>query len=132
MQRGADSFPSHPGPPSHSGGGASGQPPATPPPPPGYPPPPPPSDLSLPCQFGKYTLLREIASGGMAKVYLAIQRAVAGFEKLVVIKRILPELSRDPSFVEMLLTEARTAATLNHPNIVQTFDVGSFNSTYYI
>jgi serine/threonine-protein kinase len=68
----------------------------------------------------------------MAKVYLAIQRAVAGFEKLVVIKRILPELSRDQAFVEMLLTEARTAATLNHPNIVQTFDVGSFNGTYYI
>jgi len=68
----------------------------------------------------------------MAKVYIAIQRAVAGFEKLVVIKRILPELSRDPGFVEMLLTEARTAATLNHPNVVQTFDVGEVDGTYYI
>lgn len=87
---------------------------------------------SLPRQFGKYTLLRAIASGGMAKVYLAIQRAVAGFEKLVVIKRILPELSRDQAFVEMLLTEARTAATLNHPNVVQTFDVGEFEGTYFI
>jgi serine/threonine-protein kinase len=86
----------------------------------------------LPRQFGKYTLLRAIAAGGMAKVYLAIQRAVAGFEKLVVIKRILPELSQDPAFVEMLLIEARTAATLNHPNIVQTFDVGEVESTYYI
>jgi serine/threonine-protein kinase len=86
----------------------------------------------LPRQFGKYTLLRAIASGGMAKVYLAIQRAVAGFEKLVVIKRILPELSRDQAFVEMLLTEARTAATLNHPNVVQTFDVGEVEGTYYI
>jgi serine/threonine protein kinase len=86
----------------------------------------------LPRQFGKYTLLRELASGGMAKVYLAIQRAVAGFEKLVVIKRILPELSRDPSFVEMLLSEARTAATLNHPNVVQTFDVGEYAGTYFI
>ncbi len=86
----------------------------------------------LPRQFGKYTLLRALASGGMAKVYLAIQRAVAGFEKLVVIKRILPELSRDQAFVEMLLTEARTAATLNHPNVVQTFDVGEVGGTYYI
>ena len=86
----------------------------------------------LPRQFGKYTLLRAIASGGMAKVYLAIQRAVAGFEKLVVIKRILPELSEDAAFVEMLLSEARTAATLNHPNIVQTFDVGEVELTYYI
>ncbi len=68
----------------------------------------------------------------MAKVYLAIQRAVAGFEKLVVIKRILPDLSRDQAFVEMLLTEARTAATLNHPNVVQTFDVGEVEGTYFI
>lgn len=86
----------------------------------------------LPRQFGKYTLLRALAAGGMAKVYLAIQRAVAGFEKLVVIKRILPELANDPAFVEMLLSEARTAATLNHPNIVQTFDVGEMDGTYYI
>jgi eukaryotic-like serine/threonine-protein kinase len=90
------------------------------------------ADEELPRQFGKYTLLRALASGGMAKVYLAIQRAVAGFEKLVVIKRILPELSRDPAFVEMLLSEARTAATLNHPNVVQTFDVGESGGTYYI
>jgi serine/threonine-protein kinase len=87
---------------------------------------------SFPCQFGKYTLLRELASGGMARVYLAIQRSVAGFEKLVVIKRILPELARDADFVEMLLTEARTAATLDHPNVVQTFDVGEVEGTYYI
>jgi serine/threonine-protein kinase len=105
------SVPSHPGPPSQEGFS---------------------QDEQLPRQFGKYTLLRAIASGGMAKVYLAIQRAVAGFEKLVVIKRILPELSRDQAFVEMLLTEARTAATLNHPNVVQTFDVGEVEGTYYI
>ena len=87
---------------------------------------------ALPRAFGKYTLLRELASGGMAKVYLALQRAVAGFEKLVVLKRILPELARDPNFVEMLLAEARTAATLNHPNVVQTFDVGENEGTYFI
>lgn len=86
----------------------------------------------LPRQFGKYTLLRRLATGGMAQLYLALQRAVAGFEKLVVIKCILPELTRDPAFVEMLLSEARTAATLNHPNVVQTFDVGEVMGTYYI
>ena len=89
-------------------------------------------DQVLPRQFGKYTLLRSLARGGMAEVYLALQRAVAGFEKLVVIKRILPELARDQSFVEMLLHEARVAATLSHPNIVQTFDVGEVEGTYYI
>ncbi|MEM9696767.1 MAG: serine/threonine protein kinase, partial [Myxococcota bacterium] len=68
----------------------------------------------------------------MARVYLALQRAVAGFEKLVVIKVIRPELARDPAFVELLLAEARTAATLNHPNVVQTFDVGEAEGTYYI
>lgn len=86
----------------------------------------------LPRQFGKYTLLRALASGGMASVFLALQRAVAGFEKLVVIKRILPELAKDRGFVEMLLAEARTAATLNHPNVVQTFDVGEVEGTFYI
>lgn len=91
-----------------------------------------PGEEELPRQLGKYTLLRALAAGGMAKVYLAIQRAVAGFEKLVVIKRILPDLARDPAFVDMLLSEARTAATLNHPNIVQTFDVGEAEGTYYI
>ncbi len=107
--------------------------PSNPFPPPGVVPEPEPSQEEiLPRQFGKYTLLRALASGGMAKVYLAIQRAVAGFEKLVVIKRILPELARDASFVEMLLSEARTAATLNHPNVVQTFDVGEVEGTYYI
>jgi serine/threonine-protein kinase len=86
----------------------------------------------LPRQFGKYTLVRELAAGGMAKVYLALQRSVAGFEKLVVIKRVLPELARDHAFVEMLLSEARTAATLDHPNVVHTFDVGEVEGTYFI
>jgi eukaryotic-like serine/threonine-protein kinase len=89
-------------------------------------------DELLPRQFGKYTLLRALATGGMAAVYLALQRSVAGFEKLVVIKRVLPALASDAEFVEMLLQEARTAATLNHPNVVQTFDVGESEGTYYI
>jgi serine/threonine-protein kinase len=88
--------------------------------------------LSLPVRFGKYTLIRKLATGGMAELFLAIQKSVAGFEKLVVIKRILPAASQDAAFVEMLLHEARIAATLSHPNVVQTFDVGEVDGTYFI
>lgn len=83
-------------------------------------------------RFGKYTLLRKLATGGMAELFLAIQRSVAGFEKLIVIKRILPQMNQDRGFIEMLLHEARVAATLSHPNIVQIFDVGEVEGTFYI
>jgi serine/threonine protein kinase len=86
----------------------------------------------LPKRFGKYTLLRKLATGGMAELFLAIQRSVAGFEKLIVIKRILPSMTQDRGFIEMLLHEARIAATLSHANIVQIFDVGQVDGTYYI
>ena len=86
----------------------------------------------LPCRFGKYTLIRRLATGGMAELFLAIQKSVAGFEKLVVIKRILPAMNRDRAFIDMLLHEARVAATLSHPNIVQIFDVGEVDGTYFI
>jgi serine/threonine protein kinase len=86
----------------------------------------------LPRRFGKYTLLRKIATGGMAELFLAIQKSVAGFEKLIVIKRILPSMNHDKAFIDMLLHEARIAATLSHANIVQIFDVGQVEGTYYI
>ncbi|WP_394843243.1 protein kinase [Pendulispora brunnea] len=88
--------------------------------------------MGLPQRFGKYTLLRKLATGGMAELFLALQRSVAGFEKLVVIKRILPRVQQDRAFIEMLLHEARVAATLSHPNIVQIFDVGQIDGTYFI
>ena len=87
---------------------------------------------ALPRQFGKYTLLRRLAAGGMAEIFLALQRSVAGFEKLLVIKRILPSMKGNKAFIDILLHEARIAATLSHPNIVQTFDVGLVDGTYYI
>jgi serine/threonine-protein kinase len=86
----------------------------------------------LPKRFGKYTLLRVLAKGGMAELFLAIQKSVAGFEKLIVIKRILPSMNQDRAFIEMLLHEARIAATLSHPNIVQIFDVGQADGLYFI
>lgn len=86
----------------------------------------------MPTRFGKYTLIRKLASGGMAELFLAIQKSVAGFEKLLVIKRILPAMNQDRAFIDMLLHEARIAATLSHPNIVQIFDVGQAEGQYFI
>ena len=96
---------------------------------------PPTSDASLaglPRQLGKYTLVRKLATGGMAELFLAIQRSLGGFEKLIVIKRILPAMNQDSGFVDMLLHEARVAATLTHPNVVQVFDVGMADGAYFI
>jgi eukaryotic-like serine/threonine-protein kinase len=84
-----------------------------------------------PRPFGKYILLRQLAIGGMAEVYLARQSGPAGFEKECVIKRILPSLAADQQFVNMFLDEARIAARLSHPNIVQIFDLGSINEGDY-
>ncbi|MDP3275628.1 MAG: serine/threonine-protein kinase [Deltaproteobacteria bacterium] len=90
-----------------------------------------PNDV-LPRRFGKYTLLRRLAQGGMAELFLALHRSVAGFEKLVVIKRILPDMSKDQGFITMFLQEARVAATFAHPNIVTIFDVGQAEGSYFI
>ena len=81
---------------------------------------------------GRFTLLAKLATGGMAEIWLARQGGLRGFEKVVVIKRIIESLSADPAFVEMFLDEARIAAQLNHPNIVQVHDLGEFAGAYYI
>jgi serine/threonine-protein kinase len=86
----------------------------------------------FPCEFGRYTLLERLGIGGMAEVFRAEQRGVQGFSKEVVIKRILPHLAEDPRFVDMFLREARLAAGVNHPNVVQIFDVGEIGGAYYI
>jgi serine/threonine-protein kinase len=83
-------------------------------------------------QFGKYLLVRQLATGGMAEVYLARQTGPGGFEKQCVIKRMLPQLAVDKQFVQMFLDEARIAAHLAHPNIVQIFDFGQVGADYFI
>ncbi len=83
-------------------------------------------------RFGKYRLIREIAVGGMAKIYLAAIDGPGGFSKMCVVKRILPEHSQFAEFSRMFVTEARVAALLNHPHIVQVFDFGQVASEYYI
>ena len=83
-------------------------------------------------EFGRYTLVEVLGVGGMAEVYLARQRAVVGSEKMVVLKRILPHLAHDSQFIEMFLQEARLAARIRHPNVVQIFDVGQAQRSYYM
>jgi serine/threonine-protein kinase len=87
----------------------------------------------LPCgtTLGKYEIIRRIATGGMAEIYLARSRGTAGFEKLVVLKRIMPSLVEDPAFVQMFLDEARLAATLQHPNIADVYDVGEEAGAFF-
>ncbi len=80
---------------------------------------------------GKYEIMRRLAVGGMAEIYLARITGAAGFEKLVVLKRILPNVAEDPTFVSMFLDEARLAATLRHSNIADVYDVGEADGTYF-
>src|SRR5215470_17157259 len=81
--------------------------------------------------LGRYEILRLIAIGGMAEIYLARVRGPEGFEKLVVIKRMLPQHAHRPEHVEMFLAEARLAASLQHANIVHVFDVGVVGDDYF-
>lgn len=82
--------------------------------------------------LGKYRLIAELGHGGMAEVYLAVVQGPAGFNKLVVIKQIRPQLATDPEFLSMFLDEARLAARLSHPNVVQTNEVGQEGDRYFI
>jgi tetratricopeptide (TPR) repeat protein/tRNA A-37 threonylcarbamoyl transferase component Bud32 len=82
--------------------------------------------------FGKYQLLELLGRGGMAEVFKAKSYGVEGFEKLLVIKRILPTLTDNERFVEMFINEAKIAVILNHANIVQVFDLGKVGDSYYI
>ena len=83
-------------------------------------------------EFGRYTLVKKLATGGMAQIWLARQTGIQGFQKLVVVKKILPHLSENEEFVQMFLDEARIAARLNHPNIVQIHDLGKIGEEYFI
>ena len=74
--------------------------------------------------FGRYRLLERLGQGGMAEVFKAKSYGVEGFEKVVVIKRILPELAKSKEFVDLFVHEAKLAVRLSHANIVQVFDLG--------
>lgn len=91
--------------------------------------PPPPEAIE---EYGNYFLLEKIAVGGMAELFKAQQRGVQGFQKIVAIKRILSHFSENDDFVTMFIDEAKLAAQLTHPNIVQIFDFGKTGNSYYI
>ncbi|MCK6552493.1 serine/threonine protein kinase, partial [Myxococcota bacterium] len=83
-------------------------------------------------RIGRYEVLRKIATGGMAELFLAKQVGMEGFEKVVAIKRILAHLAFDEEFINMFRDEARIVAKLSHPNIVQIYDLGKSDDTYFI
>jgi len=79
-----------------------------------------------------YYIERRLAAGGMAEVFVAKRIGPHGFEKRVALKRILPQFAVEPDFVHMFIDEARLAARLDHANIVQVFDFGQSDNTFYI
>jgi serine/threonine-protein kinase len=83
-------------------------------------------------RFGKYTLIARLAKGGMAEIFYARLEGVAGFEKPLVVKRLLPDLAEDQEFVSMFLDEARLVARLSHPNVCQVYELGEFDGQYFI
>ena len=86
----------------------------------------------LPRPFGPYMLLRRLAAGGMAEVYLARTRGAAGFEKQVALKRMHPHHAAHEGFDSMLLDEAKLSVSLSHRNIVQTLDLGCVDGAHVI
>ena len=85
-----------------------------------------------PSDASKYRDLVELGSGGMGDVYLSVVQGPAGFSKLLVVKRLRASLAEDPDLLAMFLTEARIAARLNHPNVVQTIEVGFDGTRHFI
>ncbi len=73
--------------------------------------------------FGKYDILCRLSTGGMSQIFLAYQKGLAGFRKIVVLKSILPDISGEEDFVSMFLDEAKTTASFQHPNIAQVYDL---------
>jgi len=88
--------------------------------------------VKKPIPFGKYTLLERINVGGMAEVFRAKAFGVEGFERVVAVKRILPNIAEDQDFITMFIDEAKIAVQLNHANIAQIFDLGVVDSFHYI
>src|SRR5438477_2677096 len=82
--------------------------------------------------FGKYFLMKKLAAGGMGEIFLAKQQGPAGFQKILVVKKILAHLTENKEFIEAFLGEARLAAQMNHRNVVQVFELGEESGAYFI
>ena len=83
-------------------------------------------------KFGRYYLLDRIATGGMAEVYRAVTQGVEGFRRTFVVKRILADKAKSATFIRMFIDEARICAALHHPNVVQVYDFGSVDGSYFL
>lgn len=79
--------------------------------------------MSAPRHIGEYNIVGGLGTGGMARVFLAVTEKPSGFRKLLVLKVLRDELT-DPEYAEMFQKEAKLAARLNHPHVVQTYEVG--------
>ncbi|HEY3806027.1 MAG TPA: protein kinase [Kofleriaceae bacterium] len=88
--------------------------------------------VSAPARLGRYELLARLATGGMGEIFLARLEGAAGFEKMCVVKRILPHLADDARFRQMLIAEAQIAAKMAHANICQVYELGETNNQLYI
>ena len=87
---------------------------------------------AMPTALGKYEVLRRLGAGGMAEVFLCRLGGIGGFDKRVVVERVVPPHAHEPLFVEMFLDEARVAANLTHPNIVQIYEIGEVDGVPFI
>ncbi len=83
-------------------------------------------------QLGRYELVAEIASGGMATVYLARAIGMVDFRRFFAVKRLHPHLAKDPDFVAMFIDEAKLAARIHHPNVVPIFEIGMKDEQYFL
>jgi serine/threonine protein kinase len=88
--------------------------------------------VSLPAVFGRYVLMRRLSRGGMGEIFLGKLGEIEGFEKPIVIKKILPALSRDEEFVERFIEEAKIAINLSHANIVPVYEVGKVDQQFFL
>ncbi len=88
-------------------------------------------DVELPKVFGRYLLLARLSRGGMGEIFLA-KHGLAGFEKLCVIKKVLPHLVEDEDFIKRFIDEAQVAIKLQHANIAQVFEVGCIGNEYFL
>jgi serine/threonine-protein kinase len=91
-----------------------------------------PAEASLPQVFGRYLLLRRLSRGGMGEIFLAKLGEIQGFEKLVIIKKVLPNLAADGEFIKRFIDEAQVAIKLNHANIAPVFEVGRVDGEYFL
>ncbi|MBL8743264.1 MAG: protein kinase, partial [Myxococcales bacterium] len=83
-------------------------------------------------RVGKYRIIAKLGQGGMATVFLSVVPGPAGFNKLLVVKILKEDLAHDSDFLGMFLNEARLAARLNHPNVVQTYEVGLEDGQHFL